>query len=124
MAEGTEPGAQPGRGGVEDTRDPAFVVLKFAGLFALVCLLCLGVAGAVLTFGPPKPAEVCAHKLKLATADTEGQDPETVALMLDNLRMGCVKEKQRRLQLRGKIAYWRYASCVLAADNYDASERC
>ncbi len=124
MAATDETPEPPGRGGLEDTRDPALVVLRLAGVVAAVCVVALAATWAVLTWLPPSPAEVCAHKLKLATADTQGQDPETVALMLDNLRIGCIQEKQRRLQLRGKVAYWRYASCVMDAQTFDASERC
>ena len=33
-------------------------------------------------------------------------------------------KKKRRIQLRGKVAYWRYATCVLEATTFDDSERC
>lgn len=116
---------EPGeRGGVTDTRDPALVVLKIAGFLGLLCAVALGITWAGLTLLPPDPAEVCAHKLELATRDTAQQDPETVALMLDSLRLNCIQEKNRRIQLRGKVAYWRYATCVIEATTFDDSERC
>jgi len=118
------PTPEGNRGGVVDTRDPALVVLKIGGTIGLLCVVALGITWTALALLPPDPAEVCSHKLELATRDTAKQDPETVALLLDSMRLNCIHEKKRRIQLRGKIAYWRYATCVLEATTFDDAERC
>jgi hypothetical protein len=44
--------------------------------------------------------------------------------LLDQLRLQCVKEKRKLLQLRGKIVYARQAKCIMAATTLGAAETC
>lgn len=80
--------------------------------------------GLWLTFvRAPSPQEICDHKIQLALQELDSQGPAAQAL-LERLSSQCVAEKQRILQLRGKIFYARHAKCVMKAKSFTASDRC
>ena len=97
--------------------------MKLAGLIVLVIALVL--AGLWLAFvRAPGPEAVCEHKLAITLAEAGDQHGQAVGDLLDQLKLQCVKEKRKLLQLRGKIAYARQAKCILAATTLSAAERC
>ncbi|MCA9692916.1 MAG: hypothetical protein R3A51_03725 [Nannocystaceae bacterium] len=117
MTEPTDPAA-------DDEPDLAVSVFKLAGLFMAAVFVCLGISWVVLTVGPPDPVDVCEHKLQLALAEGGDQPRAALDAMLAGMREDCVKEKERRLLLRGKISYWKHARCVLKAETFAAADQC
>ena len=108
----------------EEERDYGILIFKvaaltFAGIFGLLLI-----AWAVLTVGVPSPEKVCEHKMQLALQASQDAASPAVQSMLDRLRDNCVADKRRRIQLRGQLAYWRYASCVLSSETFAQSELC
>ena len=83
-------------------------------------------AGAYLVFAAPSPEAVCDHVIEVTLAEAEGTDlaPDTRKTLADRLRDACIRHKRDKLQLRGRIAYARYARCVTAATTLAEIERC
>jgi hypothetical protein len=97
--------------------------MKIAGIVTTVIALIL--VGLWLAFvRAPSPDAVCAHKLALAQAETDGQHPAATENLLDSIQAHCTKERQKLLQLRGKIAYAKQAKCILAATTFAEADRC
>jgi hypothetical protein len=97
--------------------------MKIAGLVLSVIALVLA-ALWILYVRAPSPQDVCEHKIAITLAEAGDQHADAVGNLLDQLRLQCVKEKQKLLQLRGKIAYARQAKCIMAAETLSAAERC
>ena len=91
-------------------------------------MVCAGalVAGGVLVFGAPGPEEVCDHVIAVteAEADQSSLSDETRAALVSRLRDACIRHKRDKLMLRGRIAYARYARCVMGASTLAEIERC
>jgi hypothetical protein len=97
--------------------------MKIAGLVLLLLALVLG--GLWIAYvRAPEPELVCDHKIAITLAEVGDQHGQAVENLIDQLRLQCVKEKRKLLQLRGKIAYARQAKCILAASTLSAAERC
>lgn len=97
--------------------------MKLAGM--IVLLIALTLAGLWIAFvRAPAPEAVCEHKIAITLAEAGDQHSQAVGDLLDQLKLQCVKEKHKLLQLRGKIAYARQARCILAATTLSAAERC
>jgi hypothetical protein len=97
--------------------------MKIAGLVLLLLALVLG--GLWIAYvRAPEPEAVCEHKIAITLAEVGDQHGQAVENLIDQLKLQCVKEKRKLLQLRGKIAYARQAKCILAATSLSAAERC
>ncbi len=72
----------------------------------------------------PEPETVCDHKIAITVAEAGTQHGGAVENLVDQLRLECVKEKRKLLQLRGKIVYARQAKCIMRATTLSAAERC
>jgi len=97
--------------------------MKIAGAVLLAIALLLTGLWFVYVQAPG-PEVVCAHKLDITLAEAGEQRGPAVDNLLDQLRLKCVKDKRKLLQLRGKVAYARQARCILAATTLSESERC
>lgn len=92
---------------------------------AILTVIALVLAGLWLAYvRAPSPHEVCEHKIAITLAEVGDQHVEAKDSLLDHLRLDCVKQREKLLQLRGKIAYARQAKCILAATTLSESERC
>ena len=97
--------------------------MKIAG--AVLLLIALTLAGLWLAYvRAPEPELVCQHKISITLAEAGQQHGEAVDNLLDQLKLQCVKEKRKLLQLRGKLVYARQAKCILAATTLSEAERC
>ncbi len=97
--------------------------MKIAGLVLLLLALVLG--GLWIAYvRAPEPELVCEHKIAITLAEAGDQHGPAVGNLLDQLKLQCVKEKRKLLQLRGKIVYARQAKCILAATTLSAAEKC
>ncbi len=74
----------------------------------------------------PGPIEVCAHIIDVThrESDAVGLAPDTQAMLDDSLHQRCLQHKHDKIQLRGRIAWARYAKCVLAAEDLRTIGRC
>jgi hypothetical protein len=97
--------------------------MKVAGLVLLV--LTLALAGLWIAYvRAPEPEVVCQHKIDITLAEAGEQHGDAVGNLLDQLKLQCVKEKRKLLQLRGKLVYAEQAKCIMAATTLSAAERC
>jgi len=97
--------------------------MKIAGLVLLILALVLG--GLWIAYvSAPEPELVCEHKIAITLAEAGDQHGPAVDNLLDQLKLQCVKEKRKLLQLRGKLVYARQAKCILAATTLSAAEKC
>jgi len=97
--------------------------MKIAGLVLMLLALVLG--GLWIAYvSAPEPEQVCEHKIAITLAEAGDQHGPAVDNLLDQLKLQCVKEKRKLLQLRGKIVYARQAKCILAATTLSAAEKC
>ncbi len=97
--------------------------MKIAGVVSLVVLLTL--VGLWLVYvRAPGPEAVCDHKIAITLHEAGDTPSPALDNLVDQLRLQCVKEKHKLLQLRGKIVYARQAKCILAATTLSAAERC
>ncbi len=72
----------------------------------------------------PAPARVCAHITELARQDSAGLSPVSQAGLLEQIESSCVAHKRNKILLRGRLAYARYAKCVMAAQTLAETDRC
>lgn len=72
----------------------------------------------------PSPREICEHKIALARAETAQQARKAGAKLIEKLGATCQSAAQRRIRLEGKVAYARFARCVIAANTLEQTERC
>ena len=92
---------------------------------AVLLLIALVLAGLWIAYvRAPAPELVCEHKIAITLAEAGDQHGGAVDNLLDQLRLQCVKEKRKLLQLRGKIVYARQAKCIMAAATLSDAERC
>jgi hypothetical protein len=72
----------------------------------------------------PSPEEICKHKIQLVI-ETVGEDQtEGADALIGQLEGKCVEAAERKILLRGKIVYAKYAKCVMAAGSLMDAERC
>ena len=72
----------------------------------------------------PSPHEVCKHKIELVLETAgEGQD-EGAGALVGQLEATCISTVERKIRLRGKVVYAKYAKCVTAATTLSDAERC
>ncbi|MBK8234443.1 MAG: hypothetical protein IPN32_10570 [Deltaproteobacteria bacterium] len=96
--------------------------------------LSVGMLGAVgLLFGlwwafvrAPGPADVCEHIVEVTLRESGGaaMTPESESAVIGQLRERCMQHKLDKIQLRGRVAWARYAKCVMASDDLDGVWRC
>jgi hypothetical protein len=72
----------------------------------------------------PPPQAICQHKADILLAEASGKHDDAAANLLDQYRLGCTKQAENLLRLRGKLAYARHARCVMAATTTNDAERC
>jgi len=97
--------------------------MKIAGLVVSLLVVILGTLW-MLYVRAPDPEVVCAHKIAITLAEVGNEHSDAAATLLDQLRLQCVKEKHKLLELRGKIVYARQAKCIMAATTLGAAETC
>ena len=97
--------------------------MKIAGIVISLLVVVLGTLW-MLYVRAPAPEVVCQHKIAITLAEVGDQHGDAAANLLDQLRLQCVKEKRKLLELRGKIVYARQARCIMAATTLSAAERC
>lgn len=98
---------------------------KAAGLSTSVVIV--GIAALWFAYvRAPGPVEVCTHIAEVTRRESEaaGIAPDTQATLADALHQRCLQHKYDKIQLRGRIAWARYAKCVVAADDLRAIGRC
>jgi hypothetical protein len=95
-----------------------------------VALILLGVTTvAVIVFWlgwvrAPSPTQVCQHKIQLVH-ETVGEDQADAAdALVGQLEATCVTAAERKIRLRGKLVWARYAKCVTEATTLSDAERC
>jgi hypothetical protein len=94
-------------------------------LLAIALVLVAAVVAFWLGFvRAPPPQVICQHKADILLAEASGQHDDAVANLLDQYRLGCTKNAENLLRLRGKLAYARHARCVIAATTTNDAERC
>ena len=92
---------------------------------AVLLLLALTLVGLWIAYvSAPEPEVVCEHKIAITVAEAGGQHGPALDNLIDQLKLECVKEKRKLLQLRGKLVYARQAKCIMAAASLSAAERC
>ena len=62
--------------------------------------------------------------LETGEREAGNEHGEAVEHLLDQYRLGCRKQAEALLQLRGKLVYARHAKCVMAARTLTDAERC
>jgi hypothetical protein len=69
---------------------------------------------------------VCDHVLAITMteADSGALEASTRERLLAELRAQCIRHKEDKLLLRGRIAYAHHARCVLAGRTLAEIERC
>lgn len=97
--------------------------MKIAGLVLSLIALVLATLW-MLYVRAPAPEVVCDHKIAITLAEVGDQHGDAATNLLDQLRLQCVKEKRKLLELRGKIVYARQARCIMAATTLSAAESC
>ncbi|MBK7827279.1 hypothetical protein [Nannocystis sp.] len=97
--------------------------MKIAGIVISLLVVVLGTLW-MLYVRAPAPEVVCQHKIAITLAEVGDQHGDAAANLLDQLRLQCVKEKRKLVELRGKIVYARQARCIMAATTLSAAERC
>ena len=97
--------------------------MKIAGLVVSLITIVLATL-SMLYVRAPAPEAVCEHKIAITLAEVGDQHGDAATNLLDQLRLQCVKEKRKLLELRGKIVYARQAKCIMAATTLSAAESC
>lgn len=72
----------------------------------------------------PAPEQVCKHKIELVIDTVGEQQTEGADALIGQLEAKCVSNVQRKIQLRGKLVYAKYAKCVMSATTLADAERC
>jgi hypothetical protein len=94
---------------------------------ALAVVAVLAVAVIVFWFGwvrAPSPEQICRHKIELVVATVGEEQTEGAEALVGQLEAKCVSAAQRKIKLRGKLVYAKYAKCVMAAQTLMEAERC
>ena len=97
--------------------------MRLAAVIVLVLAAIVGALWFQFVVAPPAH-EVCQHKSDVLVAEASGAHDEAVANLLDQYRLSCRKQADKTLQLRGKIAYARWAKCVMGSKTLSEAERC
>ena len=97
--------------------------MKLAAVITLVLAAVVGVLWFLFVVAPPAH-EVCQHKSDILVAEAGGAHDDAVANLLDQYRLSCRKQADKTLQLRGKVAYARWAKCVMGSKTLSEAERC
>lgn len=92
-------------------------------------VLALVAALFVFWFGwvrAPAPAQVCAHISEVAQREAQqsGMDMAAEGALLQSIQDECIKDKNERIQLRGRLKYRDYALCVTEAETLADISRC
>lgn len=91
----------------------------------IVALLVALLVGLWIAFvRAPAPHEVCARKAEILRAEAGSEHGEAVETLLDQYRLGCRKQAETLLRLRGKLVYARFARCVMQARTFAEAETC
>lgn len=102
-------------------------LLKFMRRSGLA-LLVLAIVGGTLMWqryvSAPSPAQICEHKISLTETETAQSAKMAGAKLIAKLKATCESSAERRIRLEGKVAYARYARCVIAAKTLADTERC
>ena len=72
----------------------------------------------------PSPQAMCRYKIELVIATAGEDQTEGADALIGQLEAKCVAAAKRKIQLRGKIVYAKYAKCVTAATTLADAERC
>lgn len=72
----------------------------------------------------PGPEEVCDHIVDLTYQAAGNDRQEAAESQVERLQERCVEDKLTKIQLRGKIEWKKYATCVMGATDLESAERC
>ncbi len=95
-----------------------------------IALLGVGVFVATLAIlwivfvSAPSPKEVCAHLTKLTMEAAGERGSGSAQGAIERLEARCIDDKDRRMRLRGRISYAKYARCITEAKDLAAAEHC
>ena len=93
--------------------------VTFVSLFAaLIAALWLAFVRA------PPPHEVCQRRADILRSEAGGDHGDAVERLLDQYRLGCRKQTEALLRLRGQLVYARHARCIIAARTRAEAEAC
>lgn len=98
--------------------------IKRFGLVALLLMTALALFLWQRHVSAPSPEAICAHKIQLTRAETQKNAHKAAARLIEKLQGKCQESAERRIRLEGKIAYARFARCVMAAKTLSETERC
>jgi hypothetical protein len=91
----------------------------------LISGLTIAILGFWLVFvRAPSPTETCEHKIALTYQEAGETQPAAADALIERLRIRCVADEERRIQLRGKLEYAKRARCIAAAQQLGDAERC
>ena len=96
-------------------------------LLGTVMVLVLAVVGFYLAFvRAPSPVVVCQHIIDVTVAEAgeQAMSKDTQQTLLERMKQQCIEHKQNKLQLRGRLAYARYARCVVSSTTLRDIEAC
>ena len=99
------------------------VIARVAAIFVILVV----VAIFVFWYGwvrAPSPEEICAHKSQLVIETAPPEQREGAEALVAQLEVKCIQAAQRKIKLRGKLVYAKYAKCVMAATTLTEFERC
>lgn len=102
-------------------------VLRFmrrGGLALLVLAVVIGTVMWQRYVSAPSPAQICEHKIALTKAETAQKAKQAAVKLIEKLQATCESSAERRIRLEGKVAYARFARCVIAAKTLADTERC
>ncbi|KIG13596.1 hypothetical protein DB30_07927 [Enhygromyxa salina] len=122
----TEQSPEPS-GGPAITEQEMATMRRVVRKVSLILLGACGVGVLVFWLGwvrAPSPEQVCKHKIQLVH-ETVGEDQTDGAeALVGQLEANCVIAAKRKIQLRGKIVWAKYAKCVTSAPTLTEAERC
>ena len=72
----------------------------------------------------PSPTQVCKHKIDLVHETTGADQGDGADALVGQLEATCVIAAERKIRLRGKLVWAKYAKCVTSATSLSDAERC
>ena len=94
---------------------------------SLILLVVMTVAVIVFWLGwvrAPSPEQVCKHKIQLVHETVGADQTDAGDALVGQLEANCVIAAERKIRLRGKLVWAKYAKCVSSASTLSDAERC
>lgn len=72
----------------------------------------------------PSPEQVCKHKIQLVGETASEDQTDGADALVGQLELNCVIAAERKIRLRGKLVWAKFAKCVTQATTLSDAERC